>query len=97
MFGTNNIGGIGSLSLGRILSGISKTINVANQVIPLYQQAKPMISNARSALSLLKTMNTPTTTKAQSQKKIETNTQNKNAKKEETISFSSMNQPVFFV
>ena len=30
------------LSFTKILSGISKTLNVANQVIPLYKEAKPI-------------------------------------------------------
>lgn len=41
----------------KILGGISKTLNVANQLIPLYNQAKPIISNARNILGVLKEFN----------------------------------------
>ncbi len=41
-------------SLTKIIAGLSKTLKIANQVIPLYGQVKPMITNARQAFSLLK-------------------------------------------
>ncbi len=44
------------LSLTKIIGGLSKTLQIANQVIPLYQKAKPMISNARSLFSIVKEM-----------------------------------------
>ena len=42
------------LSFTKVLSGISKTLNVANQVIPLYREAKPMMNNAKTILGALK-------------------------------------------
>ena len=48
MFGTNVIGS--GLTLTKVLGGISKGLSIANQVIPLYQQAKPMIQNARKVM-----------------------------------------------
>ncbi len=42
------------LSFGRIIGGISKTLNFANQVIPIYEQAKPLIGNARKVMSIMK-------------------------------------------
>lgn len=60
MFGQN----VGTgLTFGKVLSGISKTLNVANQVIPLYREAKPMITNAKTILSALKEFNTSSNTK----------------------------------
>lgn len=62
MFGTNAVGS--TFSLTRVLGGISKGLSIANQVIPLYQQAKPMIQNAKKVMSVLKEFNkssTPTT------------------------------------
>lgn len=50
-------------SIGKLIGGISKTLNVANQVIPLYKEAKPMIQNARNAFSLIKEFTNTTTTK----------------------------------
>lgn len=44
------------LSFPKIIGGISKTLQIANQVIPLYQKAKPIISNARSIMGVLKGM-----------------------------------------
>ena len=43
-----------ALSFTKVLSGISKTLNVANQVIPIYKEAKPMINNAKTILGALK-------------------------------------------
>ena len=41
-------------SFSTVLGGLSKTLNVVNQAIPLYKQVTPMISNARKAISLIK-------------------------------------------
>lgn len=51
-----------SLSLGKIVSGLSKTLNIANQVIPIYKKAKPLISNFGSTMKLLKTFQNNTDT-----------------------------------
>lgn len=47
------------LTIGRVISGLSRTLQIANQVIPLYEQAKPMVQNARKAFSVLKEINIP--------------------------------------
>lgn len=48
-----------SFSLLKIVSGLSKTLNIANQLIPLYNQMKPMLANGSKILSSLqKKMNT---------------------------------------
>ncbi len=52
MYSGTSLGG--GLNLAKIISGLSKTLQIANQVIPLYQKAKPMISNARSLLGVVK-------------------------------------------
>lgn len=49
------------LSLARIIGGISRTLNVVNQVIPIYKEAKPLVSSARNAMSLLKEFGNSTT------------------------------------
>ena len=46
-----------TLSLGKIISGISKTLNLVNQAIPLYKQVKPIINNAGSILTIFKEFN----------------------------------------
>ncbi len=48
-----------TLTLPKVLGGISKTIGVAKELIPLYEQAKPLWNNAKTALKVLKVMNTP--------------------------------------
>lgn len=42
------------ISLGTILTNASKTLNVINQAIPLYYQAKPIISNLKSLSKITK-------------------------------------------
>lgn len=42
------------LTFTKVLGGLSKTLSVANQVIPLYREAKPMIQNAKTIFSVLK-------------------------------------------
>ena len=88
MFGTNVVSS--GLSLTKVLGGISKGLSIANQVIPLYQQAKPMIQNARKVMSVLgelkKTNNISKTT-----------VDVKNVKeKTESLMIQSTNSPVFF-
>ena len=88
MFGTNVIGS--GLTLTKVLGGISKGLSIANQVIPLYQQAKPMIQNARKVMNVLgelkKTNNISKTT-----------VDVKNVKeKTESLKIQSTNSPVFF-
>ena len=88
MFGTNVVSS--GLSLTKVLGGISKGLSIANQVIPLYQQAKPMIQNARKVMNVLgelkKTNNINKTT-----------VDVKNVKeKTESLKIQSTNSPVFF-
>lgn len=40
-----------NLSLLKIVGGISKTLNIANQMIPIYKQVKPLISKSSQLLS----------------------------------------------
>jgi len=54
MFGSSVNSG---LTFAKVLGGISKTLNIANQVIPIYREAKPMINNAKNILSVLKDFN----------------------------------------
>ena len=45
------------LSFTKIISGISKSLNIVNQVIPLYKEVRPIINNASGILSVFKEMN----------------------------------------
>lgn len=40
-----------NLSLIKIINGLSKTINIANKMLPLYNQIKPIIINSSKALN----------------------------------------------
>lgn len=61
MFGANTINT--GLNLTKVLTGISKGLNIVNQVIPIYQQVKPMISNAKKVIGVLNEIKTPNNTK----------------------------------
>ena len=92
MFGNIPTGG---LSLGKVITGISKSLNVVNQLIPLYREVKPVIGNAKTILSTLKEIgNTPRKSNPEKQVKI---TENLSQKKDDSISqIISNNNPVFF-
>ena len=49
--------GASKFSFTGILDNASKTINTINQIVPLYNQVKPMISNAKTALNIFKNVN----------------------------------------
>ena len=78
MYGTN------TFSFSKILGGISKTLNVANQLIPIYQQSKPLISNAKKVFNVIKEFNNTSNSSI-----IET-------KKNTINSVSNNTNPVFF-
>lgn len=40
-----------NISLLKIINGLSKTINIANQMLPLYNQIKPIITSSSKMLS----------------------------------------------
>ena len=86
---------IGSgLTFTKVLGGISKTLSIANQVIPLYREAKPMINNAKTILSVLKDMSGSKTTSNKTSVKVQ------NDVKKDTISGPrtiSRNNPRFFL
>lgn len=92
MFGTNTIGS--AFSLTRVLGGISKGLSIANQVIPLYQQAKPMIQNARKVISVLGELNKSNNNSNNTNNKTTVEVTSK--EKTETIKVQPSNSPVFF-
>lgn len=61
MFGTNIARS--SLSLTKVLSGISKGLGIVNQAIPIYKEIKPMMSNAKKVLEIAKEFNKNSNTK----------------------------------
>lgn len=89
MFGSNITGS--SLSLSKILSGISKALNIANQAIPIYKEIKPIAQNARKIMSVLKEFNSSSDSKPQKNIK-----ENKSIEKKEVKMISTSSKPVFF-
>lgn len=81
-----------TLTLGKVLSGISKTLGVANQVIPLFQQTKPLINNVRNVYSLIKNNKI----NSNEPKVIKKTIENNHILKEKTITYSN-NSPQFFI
>lgn len=90
MYGPNMVSS--GLSITKVLGGISKVLGVANQAIPLYKEIKPMVSNARKIMDVLKEFNSTTNTPKKSTPKIiETKAKEKIVKTEVLQS-----KPVFF-
>lgn len=89
------------LTLPKVIGGISKTLNVANQIIPLYMQAKPMIKNAKNAFTIAKEiMATPNSNKSSTSTatpKAKATVPKVEQKKEEISTNTSSNNPVFFL
>ena len=77
------------LTLTKVLSGASKTLTLANQIIPLYQQVSPMVKNAKNAFSVIKEFNKGT--KVSRPRQITKSSKVASQKKE-----LSLNNPVFF-
>ena len=86
------------LSLPKILTGINKTLTVANQIIPIYVQAKPMIQNMKGAFQVAKEFMSQTKTPSKPQnnntQKVVSTTPNQNQVKRIQ---SSVSNPVFFL
>ena len=47
-------------NFSKILGTFSKSLNLVNQIIPIYKDTKPMIENARNAFSKLKDLTNKT-------------------------------------
>lgn len=84
MFGPNVIRT--TLTLPKILSGISKGLSIANQAIPIYKEVKPVVTNAKKLMTIAKEF-----------KKVgSTKTIDVTPKKEVTNHVTSNNNPIFF-
>jgi hypothetical protein len=84
----NSAGLTRGLNITKIISGLSKTLKIANQIIPLYERAKPALTNAQKLFKTFKEItNTNVVTKNNNDTKLIT-------KKEETPIKTS---PTFFL
>lgn len=87
-------GNFNGLTFGKVISGISKTLNIVNQAIPLYKQVRPIISNAGSILSIFKEFNRPDTDTDIKEKSI--TLKDTSLPLKSTIKRISTNSPTFF-
>ncbi len=88
------------LSLTKVIGGVSKTLSVANQLIPLYVQAKPIINNAKSAFSVAKEiLSTPNSNSSNNSKVTNKVKQTKEKRSANTVTppIKNTNNPVFFL
>mgnify|MGYP004581956287 FL=1 len=83
----------GGLSFLKILNGLSKTLSIANQVIPLYKEAKPMINNAKSVISVIRELGKETKNSIATTKE---NSKNISTRKKDPKKFNVSN-PSFFL
>jgi len=95
MFGVESVGR--GLSFAKVLTGLNRTLTIANQVIPLYQQAKPMIHNARNAFRILKEFSAPDKQEVKTNPSKNTEVIKSQPQKKMIETTTSNNQPVFFV
>lgn len=94
MFGNSPLISTGlrsTLTLPKVLNGISKTLGIVNQAIPLYNQAKPMIQKGKTLFKLATAINSSDPKEKEVlKKKISKTTSVK------TATISKINKPVFF-
>ena len=83
------------LTLPKVLSGISKTLNVANQEIPTNRKHKPIINTAKTIFSTLKEFGKSSNNTS----RTSTSTQKETTKKDTapTSRVVSSNNPKFFL
>ncbi len=85
-----------SLSFGKIIGGLSKTLAVANKIIPLYIKAKPIMANAKNTLGIIREM----TSKMASINKLEVKEEIKKENLpilEDKVIIKEDSQPTFFL
>lgn len=86
------------LTLSKVIGGLSKTLNLANQIIPLYKEAIPVVNNAKSVFSILKDLNKSPAKKTINTKPTNLKTTFSNPPKKDTYNLSKpSNNPRFFL
>ena len=58
----------GGLSLSTVIGSLSRTLEVVNQMIPIYKETRPMIQNARNTFNLIKDFGKNSTNKIMANK-----------------------------
>ena len=85
------------LSLTKVIGGVSKTLSVANQLIPLYVKAKPLINNAKSTFNVAKEILNTTSTNNHALPSKVNKTKEKRSVNNITPPTKNTNNPVFFL
>ncbi len=78
-----------NLSLSKIITTLSKTLDSINQIIPLYREAKPLLNNLKSSINIIKDWGTKTSSNIVDNKNI------KNIRKKVEL-IKNINNPTFF-
>lgn len=74
------------LTLTKILSGLSKTISIANEAIPLYENVKPLLVSSKKIMKYFQNNKVKTVKRKE----------NTSVKKTTITNYSSTNNPTFF-
>lgn len=80
-------------NITKLLGGISKTLNIANKAIPIYQQIKPLVNNVPTILKVAKNISLPDIKKSNNNN---SNTNSNYIDKSINLNNSNSNNPVFF-
>lgn len=94
-----------SSGLSKILSGINTTLNIANKVVPIYNQAKPLVTNINKTYKTFKNTSKDIPQliklmKVKNQIKKDMNTKPisfKTSLKSNSNTYSNINNPTFFI
>ena len=78
-----------TLSLTKVLSGISKGLGIVNQALPIYKEIKPMVTNAKKIIDITKEFNKSNNKVYLNEKKEVNNTSN--------IELDNIPKPSFFL
>lgn len=74
------------LTLTKILSGLSKTISIANEAIPLYENVKPLLGSSKKIMKYFQNNKVKTVKRKE----------NTSVKKTTITNYCSTNNPTFF-
>lgn len=95
--GGKTLGLFSKLNFSSILTNTSKILNLANQAIPLYHQAKPIISNIRTLSRIGKEFTSVKQSNIQNEVSNKENTNTSDIRKQEIIKTDVIPKPTFFL
>lgn len=92
MYGTNIAN---TLSLSKVLGGLSRTLGIVNQAIPIYKEIKPMVGNAKKIIGIVREFSKTNNNGIKAINKTSSKIVDANAK-EKIDSINHQSFPVFF-